>query len=272
MEKILATGISGTIGSKLPSNVLPLTLDLSYEFTLDPELTNAKAVIHLAGVVGNVNVLKDPDYAYKVNVIGTMNLAKMIANYTDAKFIYVSSSHVYKKSLEKHLESSVVEPISVYAEQKARGEQEVIEIFKNYPERLVIIRVFSLLDWTLPDFTLGGMARKIYLSQSQNKIKFSDDVRDFLSSRDVANGIYRISTDEYASGVINLCTGKETSVGRAIEEMFSQTNFEGIRALLEPGNSETPYIVGDNTRFLDLFPDQNLDWDSKFGVETLPHP
>jgi len=270
MGKILATGISGTIGSKLPNNVLPLTLDLSSEFTLDPELTKAKVVIHLAGVVGNVNVLKNPDYAYQVNVVGTMNLAKMIANYTDAKFIYVSSSHVYKKSLEKHLESSVVEPISVYAEQKARGEQEVIEIFKNYPERLIIIRVFSLLDWTLPDFTLGGMARKIYLSQSKNKIKFSDDVRDFLSSRDVANGIYRISTDEYASGVINLCT--EISVGRAIEEMFSQTNFEGIRALLEPGNSETPYIVGDNTKFLELFPDQNLKWNSKFGVETLRHP
>jgi nucleoside-diphosphate-sugar epimerase len=272
MEKILATGISGTIGSKLPKSVLPLILDLSEEFTQDSELTNAKAVIHLAGVVGNVNVLKDPDYAYKVNVIGTMNLAKMIANYTDAKFIYVSSSHVYKKSLTKHLESSDVEPISVYAEQKARGEQEVIEIFKNCPERLIIIRVFSLLDWTLPDFTLGGMARKIYTAQSQNKIKFSDDVRDFLSSRDVANGIYKISADKYVSGIINLCTGKEKSVGSAIEEMFSHTNFEGIKPLLEPGNSETPYIVGDNSKLLNLFPDQNLNWDSKFGVEALPHP
>lgn len=272
MEKILATGISGTIGSKLQNNVLPLTLDLSKEFMLDPELTNAKAVIHLAGVVGNVNVLKDPDYAYKVNVIGTINLARMIANYTDAKFIYVSSSHVYKKSLEKRVESSVVEPISLYADQKARGEQEAIEIFKNYPERLLIIRVFSLLDWTLPDFTLGGMARKIYMSQSQNKIKFSDDVRDFLSSRDVANGIYKVSTGKNVSGVINLCTGKEKSVAKAIEEMFSQTKFEGIRALIEPGNSETPYIVGDNSKFLGLFPDQNLKWDSKFGIEALPHP
>ena len=272
MEKILATGTSGTIGSKLPKNVLPLNLELSEEITLNPLLTNAKAVIHLAGVVGNVNVLRDPDYAYKVNVIGTRNLAKLIADYTEAKFIYISSSHVYKKSLEKHLESSVVEPISVYAEQKAKSEQEVTEIFKNSPEKLTIIRVFSLLDWTLPEFTLGGMARKIYLSQRENKIKFSDDVRDFLSSLDVANGIYKISTDEYASGVINLCTGKEISVGRAIEEMFSKTNFEGIRGLLEPGNSETPYIVGDNTKFINLFPDQNLKWNSRFGVEALPHP
>jgi nucleoside-diphosphate-sugar epimerase len=116
------------------------------------------------------------------------------------------------------------------------------------------------------------MARKIYTAQSQNKIKFSDDVRDFLSSRDVANGIYKISADKYVSGIINLCTGKEKSVGSAIEEMFSHTNFEGIKPLLEPGNSETPYIVGDNSKLLNLFPDQNLNWDSKFGVEALPHP
>lgn len=272
MEKILATGLSGTIGSRLPKNVTPIYLDLGGKFNLNQKLMEAKTVIHLAGVVGNTNVLNDRDYAFKVNVTGTINLAKQVANCNKTKFVYISSSHVYKKSSEKHLESSLVEPISVYAEQKARGEQEVIEIFKNYPERLTIIRVFSLLDWTLPDFTLGGMARKIYMSQSQNKIKFSDDVRDFLSSRDVANGIYKISTDENACGIINLCTGKEISVGRAIEEMFSQTKFEGIRALLEPGNSETPYIVGDNSKFLDLFPDQNLKWDSKFGVEALPHP
>lgn len=272
MDKVLATGIRGTIGSKLPRSVLPLTLDLSEEFSLDLELLNVKAVIHLAGVVGNVNVLRDADYAYKVNVIGTIKLAKLIANYTEAKFVYVSSSHVYKRSWEKQLESSVVEPISTYAEQKARGEQEVIKIFKNCPERLVIIRVFSLLDWTMPDFTLGGMARKIYIAQGLRKIKFSDDVRDFLSSRDVANGIYKISINEYVNGVINLCTGRATSVGKAIEEMFSHTKFEGIRALLEPGTSETPYIVGDNTKFLNLFPGQNLDWDVKFGVEALPHP
>lgn len=272
MNKILATGTSGTIGSKLPKSVSPLTLDLSEKFLLDPGTTSAKVVIHLAGVVGNVNVLKDPDYAYKVNVIGTLELARVIANYSDAKFVYVSSSHVYKKSLKKHRESSDVEPISVYAEQKAKSEQGVIEIFKNSPERLVIIRVFSLLDWTLPNFTLGGMARKIYLDQSQGKIKFSDDVRDFLSSRDVANGIYKISTDKNISGIINLCTGKEKSVGRAIEEMFSHTNFDGIKALLEPGNSEMPYIVGDNTKLLNLFPNQNLSWDSKYGVEALLHP
>jgi hypothetical protein len=54
--------------------------------------------------------------------------------------------------------------------------------------------------------------------------------------------------------------------------MFSHTNFKGIQNLLEAGTSETPAIIGDDTKLRNLLPDIQLEWNPKYGVESLPHP
>ena len=51
-------------------------------------------------------------------------------------------------------------------EQKLKAEQGISQIFNDSPEKLCIVRVFSVLDWDVADFTLGGGIKKLILPDS----------------------------------------------------------------------------------------------------------
>ena len=72
-----------------------------------------------------------------------------------------------------------MDPVGAYAEQKIEAEQAVVEVFKETPEKLCIVRVFSVLDWDVADFTLGRAIKNLTIPSSNFKLPNSDDVRDF---------------------------------------------------------------------------------------------
>ena len=171
MLKILATGTTGTIGKHF-SGVVPLSINLLDDFNpIEPSLFNSSSVVlHAAGIVGNEAVSKDINVSRKINIDGTKKLAEISRDSSISRFVYVSSSHVYAPSDGLLLESSKVDPVGAYAEQKIEAEQAVVEVFKETPEKLCIVRVFSVLDWDVADFTLGGAIKKLTISNSDFKL------------------------------------------------------------------------------------------------------
>jgi nucleoside-diphosphate-sugar epimerase len=191
---IFATGTTGTIGRYLTNNVRSIDIELGHEFELPPELYESKdfAFIHLAGTVGVQAVSKNVELAHKINVTGTRLLAeKCVANGV-RKFIYVSTSHVYKQSAHLLDESCETYPITKYAEQKRLAEIEVLDAFKDIPERLVVARVFSILDWGTPEFTLGGAVLKL-LKGEVTSLNSGLDLRDFLTPQKVASVLVEVA-------------------------------------------------------------------------------
>ena len=134
MHRILATGTTGTIGKhfsgveSLPINLLD---DLS---NIGKSLFNTSSIIlHAAGIVGNDAVSKDINISRKINIDGTKKLAEISRDSSISRFVYISSSHVYAPSDGLLLESSKVDPVGAYAEQKFEAEQAVVEVFKETP-------------------------------------------------------------------------------------------------------------------------------------------
>jgi nucleoside-diphosphate-sugar epimerase len=163
MKYLYATGVTGTIGRHLPADVIPVKIDLSSnrkEFINVSFETNAN-LIHLAGVVGPSAVLKDLGYARSVNIEGTEYLAQEFLNKSTGIFYYISTSHVYAPSSNLIAESSALSPANIYAEQKLEAETLLHRLFESESSRLCIIRVFSVLDWEVAPFTLGGAIRKL---------------------------------------------------------------------------------------------------------------
>lgn len=159
---IAANGLSGTIGRHLEPHVEEIKLDLSAnkEEFLNLELSNISQLIHLAGIVGEGRVLADPARSYSINIEGLTYLAEEFYKSSSGRFIYISSSHVYAPSNMPLSEESITGPINKYAEQKLIAETHLSRIFSQSPHRLTIIRVFSVLDFDVPDFTLGGRDSK----------------------------------------------------------------------------------------------------------------
>ena len=261
MLKILATGTTGTVGKHF-SGVVPLSINLLDDFNpIEPSLFNSSSVVlHAAGIVGNEAVSKDINVSRKINIDGTKKLAEISRDSSISRFIYVSSSHVYAPSDGLLLESSKVDPVGAYAEQKIEAEQAVAEVFKETPEKLCIVRVFSVLDWDVADFTLGGAIKNLTISSSNFKLSNSDDVRDFLTPKLIASVLTKISHNSSISGIINLSSARGTTIREAAREMLIKSGYEFPSERVLSGNSIRPHIVGDNSKLISYFPNLELIW------------
>ena len=261
MLRILATGATGTIGKHF-SGVEPLSVNLLNDLSIiGKSLFNTSSVVlHAAGIVGNDAVSKDINISRKINIGGTKKLAEISRDRSISRFVYVSSSHVYAPSDGLLLESSKVEPAGAYAEQKIEAEQAVVEVFKETPEKLCIVRVFSVLDWDVADFTLGGAIKNLTISSSNFKLSNSDDVRDFLTPKLIASVLTKISHNSSISGIINLSSARGTTIREAAREMLIKSGYEFPSERVLPGNSIRPHIVGDNSKLISYFSNLELIW------------
>jgi len=259
---IYATGASGTIGRNLSAKVISIKLDLQAPILGSslPEFFEQDSLIHLAGIVGPGLVDEDLDVAHQINVVGTLNLAERFLIGGGGRFIYVSTSHVYENSLEPIMETSSVNPISNYAKQKLKAEQGLMELFQHKQEKLCIARVFSVLDWDVAPFTLGGAISKLADPNSDYILRNSDDIRDFLTPSKIAEILEKISITNSLFGIVNLCSGIGTKVLDAAATMLAQKGCGVPAGRVEPGNSNAPFIVGDNSILKSHLLELDLRW------------
>lgn len=247
--KIYLTGSTGTIGSKF-TNVTNLSINLLDTKTFPYfDLNDSATVIHLAGIVGENNINLDIEKAKTVNILGTIAFAKHILNFTNFRFIFVSSSHVYGNSAQKHKEDEVLEPINRYGEQKLIVEEELTRLYSATNRRFVTARVFSVLGPNMKRGTLGHSIQNISI---KNPLNFCDDTRDFLTPTQVANFLSVLANASWKYKVYNICSGVGQTIRSAaikyLKDLQMPINFD----LFKPGTSQIPIILGDNTRLIQL--------------------
>lgn len=259
--RILATGRSGTIGKHLPDSVGVLELDLSRSLSGQPGLVDVghSDIIHLAGVVGESRVIADIQHSRRVNITAVAELANEFLTHGSGTFYYVSSAHVYETSNGVIPETGATAPTSCYSEQKLLAELALRDLFHSEPLRLCIVRVFSVLDWGCPPESLGGAIRALALDNKRGPLINSEDVRDFLTPRTIADTLLRI-TQTGAAGVLNLCSSKPLSIKEAARSMFLSRDLDTTRLVFDGRNSPRPILLGDNTRLLGLIQELSLSW------------
>lgn len=231
-----------------------------------PPFGEFDSLIHLAGIVGSKEVDSNLRLSREVNVNGTIRLATEFFSRCSGKFVFISTSHVYRPSLHKLGEDSELQPLNNYAAQKLETEKLLMDVFRNEASRLCIVRVFSVLDWDVKPFTLGGGISKLAESNSDYLLQFSDDVRDFLTPKTIAVAIERITRHPTLSGVVNLCSGVGITIGRAAEIMLGTAGFPIPAHRIIRGQSGVPHIVGDNSKLTEALPDLDLTWKPSIGT------
>lgn len=259
---IFATGTTGTIGRHLTSRVKSLVIDLAaanFQLETSPIL-DSDSLLHLAGIVGPVQVEENLDLSYEVNVSAVSRLGKQFIESQGSKFVFVSTSHVYEPSGNPILETHQTGPRSTYARQKREAEVALLDIFSKEPERLCIVRVFSVLDWDVAPFTLGGGIAKLSDANSKYVLNNCDDIRDFLTPRTIANALAEICENSTLSREVNLCSGQGITVGQAAREMLGPKASAIALNRMISGNSDSPVLVGENSKLRSALPNLDLRW------------
>ena len=134
MSKILITGSNGFLGSRLSkylgrNNSITAPVHSEMDFTDICQIGDVfqretpDIVIH-CGAISDVRTCEEnPELSYKINVLGTENIAKICKQY-HSKMIFCSSDQIYfqKSGMDDHEESETVYPTNEYGKQKLEAE------------------------------------------------------------------------------------------------------------------------------------------------------
>ena len=89
-------------------------------------------VLHPAALTDTAGCQRDPDLAYRVNALGTRNVA-LGCQRAGAALLYISTNEVFDgRKAEPYLEWEPVGPLSVYARSKQAGEWYVQRLLERY--------------------------------------------------------------------------------------------------------------------------------------------
>jgi dTDP-4-dehydrorhamnose reductase len=139
--RLVITGANGQLGRSLQDSLAGnelLLVDLpEYDVTeaatveavvdFQPEL-----VIHAAAMTDVDGCETDPDLAYKVNALGTRNVA-LACQRCGAAMLYVSTDYVFDGTKDElYLEYDEPHPLCVYAKSKLAGEQSVRDLLNSF--------------------------------------------------------------------------------------------------------------------------------------------
>jgi dTDP-4-dehydrorhamnose reductase len=230
--RLVITGANGQLGRSLQDSLaghefllvdLP-EYDVSEGATLEAIVNfQPELVIHAGAMTDVDGCEKDPDMAYKVNALGTRNVA-LACQRCDADMLYVSTDYVFDgTSDEPYLEYDEPHPLSVYAKSKLAGEQSVRDLLNSF----YIVRTAWLYGRTGRNFVekvLELAERQDELSVVDNEFgspTYAPDLAQGIASL-VSSGLYGIyhltnegacSRYEFAAMILELA-GKDPATVR----------------------------------------------------------
>lgn len=217
------------------------------------------ACVHLAAVTAVPAANADPDGAWRVNLLGTLALARALqAANPAAVLVYASSAEVYGRSFARGValdEAALPAPMNTYAATKAAADL-ALGAMAATGLRVVRMRPFN---HTGPGqsaaFVVPAFARQVAriaagVQAPVLQVGALDPYRDFLDVRDVCAGYVAAlaHADEWAPGAIfNLASGIPRRIGDILAALMV---LAGVEAEVSTGTAllrraEIPTASGD---------------------------
>ena len=145
---ILVTGSNGQLGFDVIKELQKRKLEYVGSVRSDFDITSydevegyilnlkPECIIHCAAYTAVDKAEDEKEICYKINVLGTENIAK-VCKKVNAKMIYISSDYVFDGSGNMpHQINEAENPLSVYGKSKYKGELKV----KEYLDKYFIVR------------------------------------------------------------------------------------------------------------------------------------
>ncbi|MDB9773756.1 SDR family NAD(P)-dependent oxidoreductase [Candidatus Pelagibacter sp.] len=289
MKKCIVTGGAGFIGSHLVEKLVKknysvividdfstgqlknlknvigrikvIKKDISDNKNFDQYFKNVKYVFHLAAKADIVPSIEQPKKYFDTNVAGTLNVLEACRAHKIKKIIYAASSSSYGIAKEyPTTEKAKIDPEYPYAMTKYMGEELIIHWSKVYKLNYISLRLFNVYGLRARTTGAYGAMFGVFLAQKLNNkpltvVGNGKQSRDFTYVTDIAEAFYMAAISIRKNEVINIGTGKPTSVIDIVKKLKSK--FEFIKK--RPGEPDKTHSSTSKSKKL-------LNWTYRIGI------
>ena len=192
---------------------------------------NINTVFHLAALADIVPSINNPKLYYSTNVTGTLNVLDACVKNKVKKVVYAASASSYglptKFPTDEKSKISLMYP---YALTKKLGEDLLIHWGTVYKLNVTSLRLFNVYGTRSRTSGAYGAVFGVFLAQKLNNkpltiVGNGKQTRDFIYVKDVAKAFIKASKLKKSNEIINIGSGKETSVNYIANLISKKRNF-----------------------------------------------
>lgn len=232
-------------------------------------------ILHLAAASSVAGSWKDPETAYRTNIIGQLHLLDAAGEIQPAPTVVIASSgDIYGPGSgdgSPMPEDTPLRPPSPYAVTKAAQDLQAFQYWTAFGLPTVRLRLFHHTGpGRPPHFVASSFARQAAEIESGLRepvltVGNLDVARDFTDVRDIARAWQAAALYGRPGEAYNVCSGRATPLRRIVDTLMEliDTEIEIRRdpTLLRPG--DIPVLVGDRSRFT-----ETTGWEPEISLET----
>jgi len=198
---------------------------------VDELVSKADIVVHFAAESHVARSIFDNTAFFRTDVLGTQVVANAVLKNYDSveRFIHISTSEVYGTAAEAPMtEEHPLNPTTPYAAAKTGADRLVYSYWVTYDIPAVIIRPFNNygpnqhLEKVIPRFITSAL-----LDEPLTVHGSGQSTRDWVYVRDVCRAldkVMHIGLGEVRGQVINIGTGRDTSISEIAEMVLAKLN------------------------------------------------
>ena len=249
--------------------------------------SNFDAVIHLCGLKSVEESIEDPISYWDVNVLGTINLIKVMRKFECYNLLFSSSATVYGNVLDKPIrEDCEILPINTYGQTKATVEKILFGLQKELycKFKIAVLRFFNPVgahqSGLIGELPLGkpnnifplildtayGIKDKLNIYGKDWSTPDGTAIRDYIHVMDLAESFIEILnyliSNEPTYFNLNIGTGKGTSVLKLLKTFEKINKVEVPFSFSERRKGDVPYLVAENLLLkskFNIFPKRDIE-------------
>ncbi|MEH6590843.1 MAG: NAD-dependent epimerase/dehydratase family protein [Halioglobus sp.] len=234
-QRLLITGAAGFTGRHLSLQAASRGVE-AYELkscltdtaALAAELTGQifDYVVHLAAISAVTHA--DEEELYRVNLFGTLNLMKALAEsgHIPEKILVASSANIYGNSeLSPVSETILPGPVNHYAMSKLSMEYMLRTVMDTFP--IVIVRPFNYTGvWHDDRFVIPKIVAHFAAGENGIELGNTSVEREFNDVRTVVKVYFELLEKGIAGEVYNVCSGNPHSLDEVLEQLRELTGHD----------------------------------------------